>query len=367
MLILVKNNLAKLDRFIGDIFYFRFSKFLQPPEQLLEYSIANAELIKEVYPAVFNKKTKVNLYHQSFFVEYMVKVNTPLTIDTSIGWAYWFHIIPYFRSFPYAYYPWKDYLKPTLIWVQLKNILKSRRIINPHLNLIWYGWENYYHFYWDIIPILVFIKKSSYNNLPILVPESSFKNKHVQNFLQLFPDLALNFHLVPNNERLFLKKGCYFVKAARFHPSIIDILKGSNLFNRVSKIRGNGTKKVFLYRPLQGLRSIINNEEVKELLVKLGFKPVDTSQMSLLSQIELFKDVEFCVGVHGAGLNNLIFAKDGFKLIELNASKTYQPDHYKLLSKFKKADYQLFVGGKPQKKLRFSIYLADLKKAIENK
>lgn len=75
-------------------------------------------------------------------------------------------------------------------------------------------------------------------------------------------------------------------------------------------------KKVYIQRAKGLERSVANEDEVIFELESLGFKAIDTSNMALCDQINLFKQVEFVIAPHGAGLSNIVFSS-AINVIEL--------------------------------------------------
>ena len=62
---------------------------------------------------------------------------------------------------------------------------------------------------------------------------------------------------------------------------------------------------------------IINDDEIKKYLKKEGFKIVKLSKFSLSKQISIFKNCNYVIGPHGAGMANLIFCKRKAKVREI--------------------------------------------------
>ena len=74
----------------------------------------------------------------------------------------------------------------------------------------------------------------------------------------------------------------------------------------------NISKKIYIDRKdaksnHSHLRKIINEDEVKELLIKNGFEIFTLGEMSFIDQISLFNNASQIIGLHGAGFANLIF------------------------------------------------------------
>jgi capsular polysaccharide biosynthesis protein len=90
----------------------------------------------------------------------------------------------------------------------------------------------------------------------------------------------------------------------------------------------SGHLKLFIRR--QGARAIANEEEVWRLLEFLGFICVALEEFSLAEQIILFSQAEVVVGVHEAGLSNILFCKPGTRVVELMPSAWAMPCYWSI-------------------------------------
>ena len=72
-------------------------------------------------------------------------------------------------------------------------------------------------------------------------------------------------------------------------------------------------------------RRIQNFDEVQSLLAQEGFETVFLERMAIEDQISLFRDAEFVIGAHGAGLTNLLFCEPGTKVLEFMPSVEMRP------------------------------------------
>lgn len=87
-------------------------------------------------------------------------------------------------------------------------------------------------------------------------------------------------------------------------------------------------------------------EEIKELVTKFGFEVVDSSQLSLEQQISLFSESSDIIGIHGAGLTNVIFRYGHpLRLLEIFPGKELTPEHYRNLSKKLNFNYSCIEGN----------------------
>ena len=69
----------------------------------------------------------------------------------------------------------------------------------------------------------------------------------------------------------------------------------------------SGERKVFLTRGIGRRRRMRNDGVIGEILTARGFEMVDADKLSLPEQIELFSNCRHLVGIHGAGLANILF------------------------------------------------------------
>ena len=66
-------------------------------------------------------------------------------------------------------------------------------------------------------------------------------------------------------------------------------------------------------------------------MTESGFEVTDTDGMSLKEQVLLFRDVDLLIGLHGAGLTNIIFRNGRpLKLLEIFPGD-HCPSHYRHL------------------------------------
>jgi capsular polysaccharide biosynthesis protein len=64
---------------------------------------------------------------------------------------------------------------------------------------------------------------------------------------------------------------------------------------------------------------------VQLLLAQEGFETVFLERMAIEDQISLFRDAEFVIGAHGAGLTNLLFCAPGTKVLEFMPAVEMRP------------------------------------------
>ncbi|WP_175055139.1 MULTISPECIES: DUF563 domain-containing protein [unclassified Haloarcula] len=93
----------------------------------------------------------------------------------------------------------------------------------------------------------------------------------------------------------------------------------------------SGYNRVYISRADASRRTVVNENEVVDTLESLGFKSVQMAQLSFRDQVRLMRECEILVGVHGAGLANMLFARNP-TVIEL-VPEAYRRAHFACLAR----------------------------------
>ena len=103
----------------------------------------------------------------------------------------------------------------------------------------------------------------------------------------------------------------------------------------INKIKPNRERnkinRIFISRKNSPSRHILNEDDIIDRLAIHGFKKYFLEEMSIAEQIELFYDADYVIGVHGAGLVNIIFSSQ-INVLEIFPT-SYVIPHYFYLSK----------------------------------
>jgi capsular polysaccharide biosynthesis protein len=82
--------------------------------------------------------------------------------------------------------------------------------------------------------------------------------------------------------------------------------------------RGNPHRRILISRKdAGGRRSIVNETELQSALAPLGFETIVLSGMSVAEQARTFNEAEIVIGVHGAGLTNVVYMEASSLVVEL--------------------------------------------------
>jgi len=267
-------------------------------------------------------------YTKTCFIE--PKEGWALTNDRHVIW----HSVPnsltkWSKAYPPFPFGW-DFSK--------KKIKYFPKLIS--LNYLYRGGNNYWHFFNDILGQLALLHQHNINlDIPILIHSKIAQTTFFDQIQAISPFLASRKWIVQTN---FVAKTdeVYFAKNLPYlHNHFKQILTWLQLpdYKR-------DTTKIFLTRNPKTKRSISNWHEIYQMVEQQGFTIVDTDGRSLYQQIELFRNAEQVIAVHGAGVTNLMFRGDApLQFLEILPADYITPCFYLFACDFGYT-YQAFVA-----------------------
>jgi capsular polysaccharide biosynthesis protein len=176
--------------------------------------------------------------------------------------------------------------------------------------------------------------------------------------------LGLENRIRPTAEKHLLVEHYYFCSATAmtgcYDPSAVEFLR--RCFLSRAELTYDPPRRFYLRR-VGHTRPILNEKEVMEYFERLGWAIVDTEQLSMARQIQLFAKAEMICAPHGAGLTNLLWCRPGCKVLELCAS-TFLNGVYEGLAECVGANYRYLVFEGDQE-YRSCVDLHAMKKALE--
>jgi capsular polysaccharide biosynthesis protein len=126
---------------------------------------------------------------------------------------------------------------------------------------------------------------------------------------------------------------------ACYNPYAVDFLRGA--FSKSIRTAPKTPERIFIRRTSYG-RNMINEDEVLDFLREEGFAIIDTAALSFEQQIQHFAGAQVVAGIHGSGLNNIVFSPPGCKIFELFAD-CYMCGGNEWISQCINADYHPLV------------------------
>ncbi len=195
------------------------------------------------------------------------------------------------------------------------------------------GNSNYWHWLFDVLPRmyivenLVNLKEIDFFLLPDL--KEKFQNETLE-YLNIEPVKRLSSRIHRHfsaNEIIVTDHPYNLLNDPKKDSLNIPIWIISFLRNKFLNLKPNNQnlpKKIYIERTDSKsghgkMRSIINENEVKDFLEKQGFKFLTLSKYHFKQQVEIFNQAECIVGLHGAGFANIVFCEPNTKVLELQS------------------------------------------------
>ena len=214
-----------------------------------------------------------------------------------------------------------------------------KRIINGKVLSLVQGasGSNYFHWLFDLLPKIEILfkndhlKKIDYFYLPTInsfilrtlksygIKEKQLINSSIQKHIEA--DEVLTF------EHLYVKKG-HFHNSFRKIPKWIIFFLRKKFIKLKKEISFN--KHFFIDRSDSKFEHYkINNQiELKKILKKNGFDYIQLSKIDWYKQIYMFNNAKTIIGLHGAGLANIVFCKKNTKIFEILIKNDSQRNMY---------------------------------------
>ncbi len=228
------------------------------------------------------------------------------------------------------------------------------------INTLQGGDKNYWHFMHDLLGEVALAKKLLPGNIPFLISKTLAQQSFFKNALEQSEFLSACTWVVRDDK---------YYKAARAY--FLQTLPNSNeqffdVRNILSIPDSDNSKqrKIFLKRNRKRIRFLDNTDEIEAIAKKYGFEIVDSDNLTLQQQIKLFGETKYLVGIHGAGLTNVLFRKNAaMHLLELLPADYLQP-HYFWISKGMGHNYSCLVGSPSAYDTSFHIDASEFEKKL---
>ena len=216
------------------------------------------------------------------------------------------------------------------------------------------GNNNYWHWLFDVLPRLgvcskvINLNEIDYFLLPSLLKDFQRETLDILNIPKYKRISSEKFRHIKTKKLIITDHPVMITgNATKDHqstPKWISLWLRNKFLNDDKDKQIGESKKIKIYidrsetnskHPPQ--RTIINESEVKKYLIKNNFITVKLHEKKFSDQINLFKNAECVVGLHGAGFGNIVFCEPRTKVIELKS--TTSAHAIKNLSKTNELNY----------------------------
>lgn len=246
---------------------------------------------------------------------------------------------------------WKESYYPNYFRYKAKRdtAIQMEEIIS--INILRGGENNYWHFLHDLLGEVTIALKYISRDIPFLISKNLWEKPYFKQALLISSTLA-NLNWVIRDENYFHIKKAWFIQVL---PSSNEQFLNIQDLLQLPRIDKNANRKIFLNRSKKRIRFLSNSKAVEEIAIKYGFEIMDADNFSLQEQIQLFSETKWLVGIHGAGLTNIMFKREGeLSILELLPADYLQP-HYFWLAKGLGHNYSCLVGSSSEINTSFFI------------
>ncbi|MCC3153795.1 glycosyltransferase family 61 protein [Hymenobacter sp. BT770] len=190
--------------------------------------------------------------------------------------------------------------------------------------------QNYYHWFCDALPRLLLLRQH-YSTCTLLLPHAL--PAFARESLAYLGFCNLHFigkqDVVKVNELIFPEP----VASGGLHdPELIQQVRDALLQHATPLATPHKPKRLYVSRARAHKRKPCNEAQVVALLHQYDFAVVYLEDHSFAEQVELLRDSEILVGMHGAGLTNLLFLPTGSHVIEFMNAESMNLCYYHLAS-----------------------------------
>ncbi len=199
-------------------------------------------------------------------------------------------------------------------WAARKEKAKfeKRKLAGSYLWATDYFSANYFHWFCDVLPrILVLPEK--YKKHPLLLP-SKLRSNFI---LKSLESLGVEYvHL--EEGRLYevedIVAASHTANTGNYNEEIINRLR-KEIKTKISRNISRGNK-IYISRSKARKRKVSNEAEVERTLIDHNYSIINFEDYTWLDQLSIISHADRIVGIHGAGLTNMLFAKEFSKILE---------------------------------------------------
>lgn len=200
--------------------------------------------------------------------------------------------------------------------------------------------HEYFHWFTDALTRLEASKLID-NNRTIILPTHFSKYKYIKESLEILDCKYLFFEEKLKVSDLLLIS--HTASTGNYNKKIINDLRTKFLDFTIAE----PNRKIYISRAKANKRKIINEDEIIDLLKKYNYEIHFFEDYSFAKQLRIMNETKYLIGLHGAGLTNMLFMQQGGSILELrNENDCHNNCYFSLSSDLgHKYYYQLNKGN----------------------
>lgn len=203
---------------------------------------------------------------------------------------------------------WRGFIK---LWLTNRKVRLPKNTVYLTVHSSYRG---YYHWLLESIPKLLEAKRAALN-FTLLLPAS---------YTEAFYADTLRILSIERVERL-LSDTVYHVPQGMLPYSAetmgnyslpaLQELK-SSMLAATATVAPTVASRLYISRRKASRRKVLNEAEVEQVLAAFGFTILCFEDYTFAEQVQLCANVHILVGLHGAGLSNMVFLQEGATVVE---------------------------------------------------
>jgi capsular polysaccharide biosynthesis protein len=226
---------------------------------------------------------------------------------------------------------------------------------------------NYHHWVIDTLPRLLFAERELPRADTLLLPRY-YTEPYIPFTLQAFPHVR-RIGWIGSRAKVRVRQLSFTPRQeAAEHVEMIP-----EIARRVSALAPPAPERcerLYITRAEARTRRALNEGALRELLDSYGFRCLEIDPARPWEQVSLASGAKVMLGVHGAGLTNVIFMPPGGALIELrHGQPSFRDHHYRPLASITGLDYHPVicdtVGDGPPNDADLGVDLAKVRATLD--
>ena len=267
-------------------------------KDLNELDIINNIKINSNFISVDHEKLKIicKIYNGSFYADsynYFPITNHNNTFKNLYTWG---------QPTKYSNFYKKEFFNKFNISKKKFKVFKNSIVIGSS------AINNYYTNLITFLPRIFFIPNEEIN---LVIHRNS--SNHYREFLKHIIQLS-NKKI---NKFIYLDDDFYFFENSKI-PQFFSKKFAVKILNQIALNNTNKKKiKIYVTRQNTAYRNIINESDIREELTKKGYLIINTNNLSINEQVNIFSNADIVIGPTGSALSNIVFCKKNTHVLEI--------------------------------------------------
>lgn len=200
--------------------------------------------------------------------------------------------------------------------LRIKVVFRKKKLTNNKIYVVIHNsYQGYYHWLLESLPKLLEVK-SELQKFTLLLPATYEEGFYIDtlNLIGISNIERLETGVCYNIPQLALphfaeRMGSY--SAIRLHQLKDTILASVSNLNKAC-----GASRLYISRQKANRRKVANEPDVEILVSNYGFKIISFEDYNFEEQVRLCASATAMIGIHGAGLSNIVFMPSHAKVVE---------------------------------------------------